>query len=154
VLEITSQGTRTDARAAPSTAASRLRLLFWGDRVLWRNVRLTAGGRSWMEVILGDGRKAYILDVPNGVVERDPGQITPGIRVGRGIRVTASGDGMHLRVTTSTSATEVRTLHNGDTLRVIGGPQYAEYYLWWQLQALDGIVGWAVDVPSWWISVQ
>ncbi len=154
VLEITPQGALTEARDAPSIAAGRLRVLFWGDRVLWRNVRLTAEGRSWLEVILGDGRKAYILDRPNAVVERDPGQITDGISVGTSIRVAAGGDGMHLRETTSTSAAEVMTLHDGDTLTVIDGPQYAEYYLWWQLQAPDGTTGWAVDVPSWWISVQ
>jgi hypothetical protein len=154
VLEITPQGALTEARDAPSIAASRLRVLFWGDRVLWRNVRLTAEGRSWLEVVLGDGRKAYILDRPNAVVARDPGQITDGIGVGTSIRVTAGGDGMHLREVTSTGGTEVMTLHNGDTLTVIGGPQYAEYYLWWQLQAPDGTTGWAVDVPSWWNSIQ
>jgi hypothetical protein len=46
-------------------------------------------------------------------------------------------------------SSEVKTLHSGDTLTIIGGPLYNDFYLWWEMRLPDGRTGWAVDVPGW-----
>jgi hypothetical protein len=48
------------------------------------------------------------------------------------------------------NSSEIQTLYEGDTLTVISGPTYNEYFLWWELRLPDGRTGWAVDVPTWW----
>ena len=146
ILQVTHAGLRSSARSAASANATVLRVLFWGDRMLWKQKRVG----NFKEVYLGDGQKAYISDKPEYVIQVDPAAVTPSLSVGVRVAVNDSGDGSHLRNNFSTKATELRTLRSGDVLTVIGGPQYAEYYIWWKLQLSDGTVGWHVDLPDWW----
>jgi hypothetical protein len=128
--------------------------LYWGDRVLWQGNRVQGDGYNWYEVVLYDGRRAYMVDDPRWVIQRDPAQMTPGIQVGVTVRVTLDGDEMHLRSRAGMASSEVKTLRQDEQLAVISGPQYGDYYVWWQLQLSDGRTGWAVDVPGWWVVVQ
>ncbi|CAG0973632.1 serine/threonine-protein kinase PpkA [Anaerolineae bacterium] len=146
ILEVTEAGTRLIARTTPSRSARQLDLLLVGDRILWKGIRVD----GYLEVYLGDGSKAYVTDDPSYVAEVNLSDMTPNLRVGAFIRITAEGNGMHMRTNTSVHAQEVLTLRANQTLEVIGGPKQAEYYLWWQLRLPDGRTGWAVNVPHWW----
>lgn len=146
VLEITQAGSQLLAHTSPSQSASTLKVLYWGDRILWKGKRVS----SYLEIYLGDGRKAYVTDNPQYVIERDLTQTTPGVQVGATITITADGNNTHLRVDTSTQAKEAKKLIVGDKLSVVGGPRYSEYYVWWQLRLPNGTTGWQVDVPGWW----
>ncbi len=148
VLEVTQLGSPIVARQGVSRAEAEVETLFWGDRVLWTGNIINNQTLSWFEVYLGSGQLAYIEDTGALTVE-DPGYQTPGIFVGGTVTVTANGAGMHLRTNTSTYATEVATLNQGDTLTVMAGPFYSEYYVWWQLQTSGGSTGYAVDVATW-----
>ena len=151
VLEITQAGSRLNARTTPSTDEDNiLDLLFWGDRVLWSGNVVSAEGDEWIEVRLGSGHTVYLINDASYYEERDLTRSMAGLEIGATIRITEDGEGMHLRVDTSTTSHEVKTLEAGDTLDVIGGPVNAEYYLWWELQLPDGRTGYAVEVPGWW----
>jgi len=61
------------------------------------------------------------------------------ISVGTLVQVSGTGDGLNVRSSPTTSAGIVTTLSDGMTATVIGGPQTADGYTWWQLDA----GGWA-----------
>jgi serine/threonine protein kinase len=151
ILEVTQAGGSLNARSQPSKSASRLMELFWGDRVLWEGERATGDGYSWYVIRLYDGRSAYIIDDARYTVSRDPQQTTPGMYTGTTIRITSSGDEMHLRSLAGIDSQEVQMLHTDDRLTVLSGPVYADYFQWWELRLPDGRTGWAVDVPGWWV---
>ncbi len=151
VLEITEAGDSLNVRNAPSLGGQKIDELLWGDRMLWTGHATQADGYTWYEVKLYSNRTAYVAFNPDWLVPRDPAQTTPGIHIGATIRITHEGDDTHLRNGTSViNSREIQTLYEGNTLTVIGGPAYSEYFLWWELQLPDGRTGWAVDVPTWW----
>ncbi len=154
VLEVTREGTPLVVRASPSKNGQALKILNWGDRVLWKGARVTSSdGQTFLEIYLGDGRKSYVTDTPQFVIARDPAQTTPNLTIGATVQITSGGSGSHLRASASTSAADLRKLAKGDSLTVVGGPNYAEYYLWWQLQLPDGTIGWHIDMPDWWMVI-
>ncbi len=155
VLEVTEEGNSLNVRSSPSTASgTKIDTILWGDRVLWTGNTVQGDGFTWYEVILYSNRTAYIVADARYTTPRDPSQTTPGIHVGAQIRITHDGDDTHLRNGTSViHSGEVQTLYENDTLVVIGGPSYAEYFLWWGLRLPDGRTGWAVDVPGWWVVI-
>lgn len=148
VLEVTQFGSPVVARQGVSRAEAEVETLYWGDRVLWTGNIINNQTLVWFEVYLGSGQLAYVEDTGAFTVE-DPGYQTSGIFVGGAVTVTAEGAGMHLRTNTSTYATEVATLNQGDSLSIIAGPFYSEYFVWWQFQTSGGLIGYAVDVAGW-----
>jgi serine/threonine protein kinase len=151
VLEVTREGHNLNARVNPSTDASVLYKLEWGDRVLWSGEDTQNDGYRWLKVKIYGNRTAYIAYDEDWVVERDPYQTTPRVAVGRTVRITWEGDEMHLRTAPGViTSNGVKTLHEGETLTVIGGPIFEDWFMWWELRLPDGLSGWAVDVPGWW----
>ncbi len=146
VLQITRNGTRLSAHSAASASAIVVRLLYWGDRVLWKQKRIN----GFLEVSLADGQNAYILDKPEYVSQIDPTLTTSGLQVGTQVVIIAAGSGSHLVKQPSTQGQQVQLLKQGDILTVISGPLYAEYYDWWQLKLPNGTTGWHVDISDWW----
>lgn len=152
VLEVTAAGDDLNVRTAPGLSAGIIDRLFWGDRVLWTGEQTHADGYTWYRVFFYGGLEGYIAYRPDWLVTRDPNQTTPGAMVGKTIRITREGDKSHLRTQPSIlGSREVQLLHEGDTLTIIGGPTYGDYYLWWELRLPDGRTGWLVDVPGWWV---
>lgn len=149
VLEVTQAGSPLTAFAGVSRASDELDDLLWGDRVLWTGNRINNETLPWLEVTLGSGATAYVVETSGALTVRNPGYQTPGLDVGDTIRITQAGDRMNLRTDTSTYSELIRALLAGDTMTVIGGPVYSEYYIWWQLRLPTGETGWAVDVPGW-----
>lgn len=52
-------------------------------------------------------------------------------------------DGVNFRPEPSTQSQLIRTLADGVVLEIVGGPQDAEGFTWWQLKDVDGSIGWA-----------
>jgi hypothetical protein len=80
-----------------------------------------------------------------GVTEESPATAPPsgGITVGGYVRVAAAA-GLSFRQSASTSGALIQVLDNGTVLEVIGGPQEADGYTWWQLRTTDdGREGWS-----------
>lgn len=151
IMEVTEVGGPLSVRSAAGLGSTKIDELFWGDRVLWTGETIRADGYTWYRIKLYSGRVAYIPYDADWIVSRDPARITPNIAVGKTIRITTAGNVTHLRSDPSViDSTEVQTLYTGNTLTVIGGPTYSEYFLWWNLQLPAGRTGWAVDVPGWW----
>jgi SH3-like domain-containing protein len=148
VLEITEAGSERPALAQPAVNAQVLDTLLWGDRVLWRGGTVNQAGSTYYEVILADNSLAYVLYEAGSMVVRNPGYRS-NFSVGTNVRVTQAGDGMRLRSGRSVYSEQLQFLGAGDRLQVVGGPQYSEYFVWWQLRTAEGITGWAVDVPGW-----
>jgi len=152
VLEVTEVGNDLNVRTAPGLNTDIIDRLYWGDRVLWTGEQIYADGYTWYHVFFYGGLEGYIAYRPDWLVTRDPNQTTPGAAVGKTIRITRDGDESHLRTQPSIlNSKEVQLLHEGDTLTIIGGPIYGDYYLWWELSLPDGRTGWLVDVPGWWV---
>src|SRR5262249_13153084 len=116
ILEVTQTGKRVVAHTTPAVNAPMSRLLLWGDRVLWKG----ATSNGFLEVYLGDGQRAYILDSRDSTAQIDPARTTPGLHIGASVTINVDGDGSHLRASTSTQGSEVQILHKGDVLTVIG----------------------------------
>jgi hypothetical protein len=150
VLEVTAEGWDLKVRAEPGVKAQILDALWPGDRVLWKGEKTVKPNYTWYHVETYGGRMAYIAYKPEWVVPRDPAQTTPGIGVGVTVHVTQAGDGMHLRSSAGILSGEVKTLGLNETLTVLSGPVYNDFFLWWELRTADGRTGWAVDVPGWW----
>lgn len=77
-----------------------------------------------------------------------PGEPAPAparISVGSLVRIIdTEGVGLRMRTGPSLEHPTVETLHDGDTLQVIGGPESADGFTWWQLQGEEA-VGWCAS---------
>jgi hypothetical protein len=54
-------------------------------------------------------------------------------------------DGVNFRSEATTSGQLIRSLAGGVVLEVVGGPQDADGFTWWQLKDVDGSIGWAAS---------
>jgi len=62
------------------------------------------------------------------------------IAVGGNVQIV---DGVNFRIEPTTSGQLIRALAGGVVLEVVGGPQDADGFTWWQLKDVDGSIGWA-----------
>lgn len=58
---------------------------------------------------------------------------------------TVTEDGLNVRASASTSAEVVTTLAQGQQVSIIGGPEDADGFSWWQVQLDDGTQGWVAS---------
>ncbi len=66
--------------------------------------------------------------------------------IGQTVIVTGTGkDKLSLRAGPGTDYKRVRVVKDGVKLTVIGGPEEADGFTWWQLKTPKGYVGWAVQ---------
>ncbi|PJF45022.1 MAG: hypothetical protein CUN55_00985 [Phototrophicales bacterium] len=113
--------------------------LVWAQDITNRNLPDTT---SWGQV---------------GVVSANPPQgvgLSDSFVIGDLARVTPEGNGLNLRDAPSINARTLRQLAEIEILEVVGGPQTADGFVWWQLS--DGaITGWAAagDTSNLWLEV-
>lgn len=71
----------------------------------------------------------------------------PRLMVGQSARVTPSAEGVgnNLRATFTGTATVLGVMPEGEIFTVIGGPQCAENYWWWEIRRWDGQTGWTAE---------
>jgi hypothetical protein len=68
------------------------------------------------------------------------------IGVGQRVRVAGTDqEGIRLRGEPGVDYATLLIVEEGVVLKVLGGPQEADGYRWWQLEMEDGTVGWAVE---------
>lgn len=82
-----------------------------------------------------------------GATEEAPVTTAPAdtIAVGGYVRVAAPA-GLSFRMNPATAGALIQVLDTGITLKVVGGPQEADGYTWWQLRTLDDDQeGWSAD---------
>lgn len=66
-------------------------------------------------------------------------------------RVTKAGANLNIRETASTSAKSLSKLPAGEILTILEGPVDADNYRWWRIRTNNGVEGWCVDVPGWFV---
>jgi dipeptidyl aminopeptidase/acylaminoacyl peptidase len=66
-------------------------------------------------------------------------------------RVTNAGSDLNVRDAASTSANSLVKLQEGSIFTALEGPVENDNYQWWRIRTSDGIEGWCVDVPGWYM---
>lgn len=78
-----------------------------------------------------------------------PAQATAPLQFGVGARiivVNTGGNGLNFRRTPGLSGELIRRLPEGTTYEIVGGPEQADGFTWWQLRdPTDGTIGWGVQ---------
>jgi uncharacterized protein YgiM (DUF1202 family) len=59
--------------------------------------------------------------------------------------VVSAGGGLNMRAGAGTGHARVKTLPDGSVVELIGGPQDANNYTWWQIRDEAGTTGWSVS---------
>lgn len=78
-------------------------------------------------------------DTPTPTVVVLPTEIT----VGGYVRII---DGVNFRTEPTVDGQLIRALAGDLVLSVVGGPNEADNFIWWQLQDIDGSIGWAAGL--------
>jgi hypothetical protein len=69
-----------------------------------------------------------------------------GLAIGDTAKVTGTGgQGVNMRSGAGTSNARVKTLADGSTVEIIGGPTEANDFTWWQVRDSAGVSGWVVS---------
>ena len=97
------------------------------------------------EVATTPGAEAGETAVPPTATPIPPTPTPATVQTGARVVVTGTGeDGMSFRTGPGTKYIRVAVLKDGDLLKVVGGPEEADGFTWWRLEAEDGTIGWAV----------
>jgi hypothetical protein len=77
----------------------------------------------------------------------EPTVVPPGsVGIGMSVRVVDTGVGLNLRAEPLVADDNILALvPDGTVLEVVGGPEVADDFTWWQLRMSDGTEGWGVD---------
>lgn len=68
------------------------------------------------------------------------------LSVGDTVKVAGTGGaGLNMRAGAGTGHAKVKTLAEGSSVEIIGGPQEADGYTWWQVRDGVGTTGWVVQ---------
>jgi uncharacterized protein YgiM (DUF1202 family) len=138
-------------RDQPSSSGQLLLLLPSNQRVSVLEGPTEAEGFRWWRVDDGGGNVGWVAESDGETewlsprmgeaqpVDRDP-------RVGDRVQVTMSTGELSVRVTPGTDAELVTRVALGQQFTVMGGPQEASGYTWYQIRSDDGgVEGWAAD---------
>jgi uncharacterized protein YgiM (DUF1202 family) len=138
-------------RDQPSSSGQLLLLLSSNQRVTVTEGPTEAEGFRWWKVDDGGGNVGWVAQSDGETEWLSPrmGEAQPvdrPPRVGDRVQVTMSAGDLSVRVTPGTDAQLVTRVTQGQQFTVMGGPQEASGYTWYQIRADDGSVeGWAAD---------
>jgi len=123
------------------------------DRVIWQ------GEGFWTIIWADPGMRtlpAYerwavldepiTYDAPVPTVDARPTLLpAPPTVLNRGmtVRVITNGDVLYLRDGAGTDGEILLHLYDNDRVTLLDGPTPADGYVWWQVEAADGTIGWA-----------
>jgi len=94
----------------------------------------------------GDSLAPTPTPAPPTATPLPPTPIPAGIRPGVTVQVVNTGeDGMSFRTGPGTKYVRIEVLKDGAVLKVVGGPEKADGFTWWRLQAEGGTIGWGVE---------
>jgi uncharacterized protein YgiM (DUF1202 family) len=138
-------------RDQPSSSGELLLLLGANQRVTVVEGPTEAEGFRWWRVDDGGGNVGWVAESDGETEWLSPrmGEAQPvdrAPRVGDRVQVTMSNGDLSVRVTPGTDAALVTRVAQGQQFTVMGGPQEASGYTWYQIRSDDGSVdGWAAD---------
>ena len=138
-------------RDQPTSAGQLLLLLPANQRVTVLEGPVDAEGFRWWRVDDGGGNVGWVAESDGETEWLSPrmGEAQPvdrSPRVGDRVQVTMSTGDLSVRVTPGTDAELVTRVAQGQQFTVMGGPQEASGYTWYQIRSDDGSVeGWAAD---------
>jgi uncharacterized protein YgiM (DUF1202 family) len=138
-------------RDLPSSSGQLLLLLPANQRVTVVEGPTEAGGFRWWKVDDGGGNVGWVAESDGETEWLSPrmGEAQPvnrAPRVGDRVQVTMSSGDLSVRVTPGTDAGLLTRVAQGQQFTVMGGPQEASGYTWYQIRSDDGSVeGWAAD---------
>lgn len=138
-------------RDQASSAGQLLLLLGANQRVTVVEGPTDAEGFRWWRVDDGGGNVGWVAESDGETEWLSPrmGEAQPvdrAPRVGDRVQVTMSTGDLSVRVTPGTDAELVTRVAEGQQFTVMGGPQEASGYTWYQIRSDDGAVeGWAAD---------
>lgn len=148
-LQISSMHRAPDVRASASNTSALITTLRTGDRLLWNGRVIVNEDLSWAVVTTYDGQTGYLIYRLDWVTEVNPRTTTPGIAISQTVRISPAGNFANLRTDPGTNATSLFAIPQGTTLIVSGGPVFQDYFVWWQLELSNGMLGWMADRPGW-----
>ncbi len=138
-------------RDQASSSGQLLLLLPSNQRVTVVEGPTEAEGFRWWKVDDGGGNVGWVAESDGETEWLSPrmGEAQPvdrSPRVGDRVQVTMSTGDLSVRVTPGTEAELVTRVAEGQQFTVMGGPQEASGYTWYQIRSDDGSVeGWAAD---------
>ena len=126
-------------RSGPSIRTTALATMDFGTALTITGASATGNGLTWYPVTgrYGNGYVATTIITPTG-----SGSGPSGVAVGDTISVNT--DALNMRSAPSTGASVVSVLPTDTQGTVIGGPQTANGYTWWQIRTSAGS-GWVVQ---------
>lgn len=139
-------------RTEPSTAATLVRYLPSRLKVTVIEGPIDAEGYRWWRLDDGEGNVGWSVE-NDGTVDLlspqmgEPEPVDRSPRVGERVRVTMSAGGqLSVRETPGTDARLLIRVNPGQEFTVMGGPQEANGYTWFQIRSDSGDVeGWAAE---------
>jgi len=139
-------------RTEPSTSATLVRYLPSRLRVTVIDGPTDAEGYRWWRLDDGEGNIGWSVE-NDGTVDLlspqmgEPEPVDRSPRVGERVRVTMSTGGqLSVRETPGTDARLITRVNPGQEFTVMGGPQEANGYTWFQIRSDSGDVeGWAAE---------
>ncbi len=139
-------------RETPGTGGPIVTRLGFGQRVTVLDGPVSADGYVWWKVDDGVGNVGWVAQ-GDGVDEwltpnvGEPQPVNRDPRIGDRVRVTMDpGLQLTVRALPGVSSPVVTRVDPGTEFTVIGGPQAADGYMWYQIRSDDGqIEGWAAD---------
>lgn len=133
----------TNLRSAPTTSGSVLATMSVGTTGAVIGGPRTANGYIWWQVTLTSGTTGWCIE--NWLVETEGGSEPPPtgkFEIGATFEVS---ENTNLRSSATTGASVVTVMQVGTTGAVLGGPQSANGYIWWQVRTSGGSTGWSVE---------
>ncbi|MBC7236493.1 MAG: SH3 domain-containing protein [Chloroflexi bacterium] len=91
---------------------------------------------------------ALIVTTPTGQVPTVQPTSATATELGIGAKakvVGTGGAGLNMRAGAGTGHARVKTLPEGETVEIIGGPKEANGYTWWQVRDAAGTSGWVAS---------
>jgi SH3-like domain-containing protein len=139
-------------RTEPSTSASLVRYLPSRLRVTVIDGPIEAEGYRWWKLDDGEGNIGWSVE-NDGTVDLlspqmgEPEPVDRSPRVGERVRITMSSGGqLSVRETPGTDARLLTRVNPGQEFTVMGGPQQASGYTWFQIRSDSGdIEGWIAE---------
>ncbi len=135
----------TDAlniRSGAGTSASVIAVLSYGTQGTVIGGPQTASGYTWWQLRTAQGTGwcagSFLREVSGG---NQPPPPPPPDGIAVGDTVSIDTDALNMRSGPGTSASVIAVLSRGSQGKVVGGPQSANGYTWWQIQTSQG-TGW------------
>jgi uncharacterized protein YgiM (DUF1202 family) len=138
-------------REQPTSGATLIRLVPPRAKVTVVEGPTSADGFTWWKVDDGEGNVGWLIQSDGETELLSPQMGAPepvdrAPRVGERVLITMPTGELSVRLTPGTDAEIVTRVAPGQEFTVLGGPQEASGYTWYQIRSDDGATeGWAAD---------